>query len=194
MNNFHKGEDDTILLETEYAVVTTGTYKGQVHVSLYLHSFRKENHSSLLDTRTVYYDRNHQMLSNNSILVGGSAILSHEPFRVGWHRTAQAIRITLEVREGGHVVRRLLSSQVLDSSASSWHSPEVPVASIPGLVMEATKMAIQMATEATALYAEMYKELGVKTATSGDAKESYMSFLSTVKAAVAYNNKEQQHG
>lgn len=192
MLNFRKREDETVVYETEYAVVTNGVSKDSVSVSLYLYSYMAGGRTFVWDHNSVHEEPNGQVYSNNCVLVGYSGVYSRDPFTVSWRDPSAAHPITLVLSQGGVKETRTMKSQVLLPDGL-WYLPQVSVDSIPGRVLEATRKAITMAVEATELYKEMFVTLGKVVTSIQEQEGSYETYLEMMRSIVSYNSQREDN-
>ena len=191
MRNFRKREGETVVYETEYAVVTNGVSGDTVSVRLYLYSYMVEGRTCVWDHNSVHKEPDGQTYSNNCVLVGSSGIYSRDPFSVSWRQATAALGITLMLSQGGIKETRMIKSQVLLPEAGMGYIPQVSADSIPGRVLEATRNAITMAVEATELYKEMFVALDKEVESIQEQERSYETYLEIVRGIVSYNNQRE---
>lgn len=191
MKNFHKRDGETVVYETESAVVTNGVYGEDVSVRLYLYSYMVEGRTCVWDHNSVHKEPDGQTYSNNCVLVGSSGVYSRDPFTVSWSEAAAAHPITLVLSQGGIKETRTMRSQVLLPDGGRYH-PKVSADSIPGRVLEATRNAITMAVEATELYKEMFVALGKEVESIQEQERSYETYLEIMRGIVSYNNQREE--
>lgn len=192
MLNFRKREDETVVYETEYAVVTNGVSKDSVSVSLYLYSYMAGGRTFVWDHNSVYKETDGQVYSNNCVLVGYSGVYSRNPFAVSWREPSAAHPITLVLSQGSVKETRTMKSQVLLPDGS-WYIPQVSVDSIPGRILEATRNAIAMAVEATELYKEMFVAIGKVVTSIQEQERSYETYLEMMRSIVSYNSQREDN-